>query len=138
MTTIPRPRIVTRSSDLEAGDLPEQVTIALRELVGAAKEGLLALSVDPPLRSRLGACRQGGRSGDLEVGYLSALRPGHRTEAGGTRRWGCQVECCDGRPGRDGATSDWVSLLSRAHFGQGHVLPDGVSLGADLVCRRRR
>ena len=45
MVTIPRPRIVSRSSDLEAEDLPEHVTIALRELVGAAKEGLLALSV---------------------------------------------------------------------------------------------
>lgn len=45
MTTIPRPRVVTGSSDLEAEDLPEQVTIALRELAGAAKEGLLAFSV---------------------------------------------------------------------------------------------
>lgn len=45
MTTIPRPRIVTGSSDLESDDLPEQVTIALRELAGAAKEGLLAFSV---------------------------------------------------------------------------------------------
>jgi transposase-like protein len=45
MATIPRPRIVGRSSDLEAEDLPEQGTVAVRELVGAAKEGLLALSV---------------------------------------------------------------------------------------------
>jgi putative transposase len=45
VTTIPRPRIVTASSDLEAQDLPEQVTIALRELAGVAKEGLLAFSV---------------------------------------------------------------------------------------------
>ena len=45
MTTIPRPRIVTASSDLDAQDLPEQVTIALRELAGVAKEGLLAFSV---------------------------------------------------------------------------------------------
>ena len=45
MTTIPRPRIMTRSSDLDADELPEQVTIALRELAGAAKEGLLAFSV---------------------------------------------------------------------------------------------
>jgi len=30
---------------LAAKDLPEQVTIALRELAGAAKEGLLAFSV---------------------------------------------------------------------------------------------
>ena len=45
MPTIPRPRVVTGSSDLESEDLPEQVTIALRELAGAAKEGLLALSV---------------------------------------------------------------------------------------------
>jgi putative transposase len=45
VTTIPRPRIVTASSDLEAQDLPEQVTIALHELAGVAKEGLLAFSV---------------------------------------------------------------------------------------------
>ena len=45
MTTIPRPRIVTASSDLDAQDLPKQVTIALRELAGVAKEGLLAFSV---------------------------------------------------------------------------------------------
>jgi putative transposase len=45
MVSVPRPRIVSRSTDLEAEDLPEQVTIGLRELVGAAKEGLLALSV---------------------------------------------------------------------------------------------
>jgi transposase-like protein len=36
---------VSGSTDLEAEDLPEQVTIALRELAGAAKEGLLAFSV---------------------------------------------------------------------------------------------
>jgi putative transposase len=45
MVSVPRPRIVSRSTDLEAEDLPEQVTSGLRELVGAAKEGLLALSV---------------------------------------------------------------------------------------------
>ena len=45
MTTIPRPRLVSRSTDLEREDLPEQVTIALRELAGAAKDGLLAFSV---------------------------------------------------------------------------------------------
>src|SRR5215510_345391 len=45
MVSVPRPRIVSRSTVLEAEDLPEQVTIGLRELVGAAKEGLLALSV---------------------------------------------------------------------------------------------
>src|SRR5205085_4835087 len=45
MTTIPRPRLVSRSNDLAAEDMPEQVTIALRELAGAAKEGLLAFSV---------------------------------------------------------------------------------------------
>lgn len=45
MVSVPRPRIVSRSNDLEAEDLPEQVTIGVRELVGAAKEGLLALSV---------------------------------------------------------------------------------------------
>jgi hypothetical protein len=32
MTTIPRPRFVSRSTDLAAEDLLEQVTIALREL----------------------------------------------------------------------------------------------------------
>jgi putative transposase len=45
MTTIPRPRLVSRSADLEAEDLPEQVTIAVREVASAAKEGLLAFSV---------------------------------------------------------------------------------------------
>jgi putative transposase len=45
VTTLPRPRLVSRSTDLEADDLPEQVTIALRELAGSAKEGLLAFSV---------------------------------------------------------------------------------------------
>jgi putative transposase len=45
MTTIPRARRVSRSADLAAEELPEQVTIALRELAGAAKEGLLAFSV---------------------------------------------------------------------------------------------
>ena len=45
MTTIPRPRLVSRSTDLATEDVPEQVTIALRELAGAAKEGLLAFSV---------------------------------------------------------------------------------------------
>jgi putative transposase len=45
MVSVSRPRIVSRSNELEAEDLPEQVTIGLRELIGAAKEGLLALSV---------------------------------------------------------------------------------------------
>ena len=45
MGTIPGPRIVSRSTDLEADDLPEQVTITVRELAGAVKQGLLALSV---------------------------------------------------------------------------------------------
>src|SRR5712691_3405375 len=45
MVSVSRPRIVSRSTDLEEEDLPEQVSIALHELVGAAKEGLLALSV---------------------------------------------------------------------------------------------
>jgi len=45
MGSVSRPRRVSRSTDLEATDLPEQVTIGLRELVGTAKEGLLALSV---------------------------------------------------------------------------------------------
>ncbi len=45
MGTIPRPRIVSPTTHLEAEDLPEQVTIAVRELAGAVKEGLLALSV---------------------------------------------------------------------------------------------
>ncbi|TMF00731.1 MAG: hypothetical protein E6I52_12935 [Chloroflexi bacterium] len=45
MVSVLRPRIVSRSTDLDAEDLPEQVTVALHELAGAAKEGLLALSV---------------------------------------------------------------------------------------------
>jgi len=45
MTTIPRPRLVSRSTDLTTEDVPEQVTIALREIAGTAKEGLLAFSV---------------------------------------------------------------------------------------------
>ena len=45
MTSIARPRVVSRSTDLEVEDVPEQVTIALREIAGAAKEGLLAFSV---------------------------------------------------------------------------------------------
>lgn len=44
MATIPRPRISTKP-ELEAADLPEQVTVALAELAGAARQGLLALSV---------------------------------------------------------------------------------------------
>jgi putative transposase len=45
MGTIPRPRIVSPSTNLDVEDLPDQVTIAVRELAGAVKEGLLALSV---------------------------------------------------------------------------------------------
>jgi len=45
VTTIPRPRLVSGSTELAADNIPEQVTIALRELAGAAKEGLLAFSV---------------------------------------------------------------------------------------------
>src|SRR5260370_6524584 len=45
MVTIPRPRIVTGSTELEADELPEEVTIAVRELAGAVKKGLLALSI---------------------------------------------------------------------------------------------
>lgn len=46
MGTIPRPRLVSRSADaLEADDLPEHVTIAVRELAGSVRAGLLALSV---------------------------------------------------------------------------------------------
>jgi hypothetical protein len=41
-TTIPRPGVVSTSTGLEAEDLPEQVTVALRELADAVKEGLLA------------------------------------------------------------------------------------------------
>ena len=52
MVSVSRPRIVSRSAALEAEDLPEQVSIGLRELVGAAKEGLLALSVG------VGRCRR--------------------------------------------------------------------------------
>jgi putative transposase len=44
LATIPQPRIVSKA-ELEASDLPEQVTVALAELAGAAKAGLLALSV---------------------------------------------------------------------------------------------
>jgi putative transposase len=44
LATIPRPRIVSKP-EIESTDLPEQVTIALKELAGAAKEGLMALSV---------------------------------------------------------------------------------------------
>lgn len=44
MGTIPHPRTITKP-ELGAADLPEQVTVALAKLVGAAKEGLLALSV---------------------------------------------------------------------------------------------
>jgi hypothetical protein len=45
MTTIPRPRVVSTSTGLEAEDLPKQVTVALRELADTVKEGLLAFSV---------------------------------------------------------------------------------------------
>lgn len=44
MATLSQPRILSKP-ELQAADLPEQVTVALAELVGAAKEGLLALSV---------------------------------------------------------------------------------------------
>ena len=44
MATISQPRILTKP-ELVAADQPEQVTVALASLVGAAKEGLLALSV---------------------------------------------------------------------------------------------
>jgi putative transposase len=44
LAKIPQPRIVSKA-ELEAADLPERVTVALAELAGAAKEGLLALSV---------------------------------------------------------------------------------------------
>jgi hypothetical protein len=37
VTTIPRPRLVSRSTELAADDLPEQVTIALRELADVAR-----------------------------------------------------------------------------------------------------
>jgi putative transposase len=45
VATIRRPRIVSKKPEIEAADLPDQVTIALKDLAGAAKEGLLALSV---------------------------------------------------------------------------------------------
>jgi putative transposase len=45
MGTIPRPRIVGPSTNLDVEDLPDQVTIAVRALAGAVKDGLLALSV---------------------------------------------------------------------------------------------
>ena len=40
MGTIPRPRIVSPSTNLDVEDLPEQVTITVRELAGAVKQGL--------------------------------------------------------------------------------------------------
>ncbi len=45
MATIPRRPRVVRAAEEVAINLPEHVTIALRELAGAAKQGLLALSV---------------------------------------------------------------------------------------------
>jgi transposase-like protein len=44
LATITHARIVSKA-ELEASDLPERVTVALTELAGAAKKGLLALSV---------------------------------------------------------------------------------------------
>ena len=44
MPTIPQPRVVSKQ-ELQASDLPERVTVALTELAGAARQGLLALSV---------------------------------------------------------------------------------------------
>jgi hypothetical protein len=44
MATIPHPGLANRSTDMVVQDVPEQVTIALRELASAAKEGLLAFS----------------------------------------------------------------------------------------------
>ena len=41
---VPRPRIVTKGG-IEEADLPEEVTVALREIASSAREGLLALSV---------------------------------------------------------------------------------------------
>ena len=50
MGTIPHPRTITKP-ELGAADLPEQVTVAPAKLIGAAKEGLLALSVGSAWRS---------------------------------------------------------------------------------------
>jgi len=44
LATIPQARIVSKG-EVEASELPERVTVALAELAGAAKQGLLALSV---------------------------------------------------------------------------------------------
>lgn len=44
MATIPRPRVVTTEA-LNTAGLPEHVQVALTEIAGAAREGLLALSV---------------------------------------------------------------------------------------------
>ena len=62
MGTIPRPRIVSRSTDLEADDLPEQVAITVRELAGAVKQGLLALSVGVGAGCRARTVRSRGNS----------------------------------------------------------------------------
>ena len=48
MTTIPRPRLVSGSTDLAAEDIPEQVTIALRELAGAATSEARQTDENPP------------------------------------------------------------------------------------------
>ncbi len=44
MGKISRPRVVTKER-LDVSGLPDEVTLALQEIAGAAKEGLLALSV---------------------------------------------------------------------------------------------
>jgi len=44
MATISRPRVVGATEEV-AINLPEHVTVALAELAGVAKQGLLALSV---------------------------------------------------------------------------------------------
>ena len=48
MTTIPRPPRVPETSDLEAEDIHEQVTIAFGELAGAANEGVVAHASTQP------------------------------------------------------------------------------------------
>ena len=46
-------------------------------------------------------------------------------------RWSCQVEQRERADGERGANFP-LGLLSGAHSGQGHVMPDGVALGTDL------
>lgn len=44
MAKLPRPRVVTKDA-LNATGLPDHVQVAVAEIAGAARDGLLALSV---------------------------------------------------------------------------------------------